>query len=81
LTEALTIASDVLKELGESIPTSPGMVTVMCEYLKTVWMMRGMTDQDILSLPLATDSTIVATMTMLNFAWWYGYGVKPAYAA
>jgi tetratricopeptide (TPR) repeat protein len=81
LAEAVRVALDVLTDLGEPFPASPGKFTLMCRYLKTERMLRGKTDQYFLSLPMATSHTTAVTMTMLSFVWWYGSSVKPEHAA
>jgi hypothetical protein len=68
LMEALTMTFDVLKDLDEPMPAAPGMLTISCQYLKTARMLHGKPDDFFLRQPTATDSTKVATMTMLSFA-------------
>jgi hypothetical protein len=80
MAEALNVTIDVLKDLGEPMPTAPGILTISYQYLKTARMLRGKTDEFFLSMPAATDSTKVAAMTLLSFAWANGYTVKPEYA-
>jgi hypothetical protein len=77
LVEALTTAMNVLEELGEPIPKSPSKFTVLREYIRTAWMLRGKTDEYFLNLPMATNFTKAATMTMLSFVFAYGFSANP----
>jgi hypothetical protein len=74
LMEALTMTFDVLKDLDETMPAAPGMLTISCQYLKTARMLSGKPDDIFLRQPTATDST-KATITMLSFAFFLGYTV------
>jgi tetratricopeptide (TPR) repeat protein len=79
LEEAHRLAFKVLDELGEPFPANPGKLTVLREYVKTNFLVRGKTDRFFLSLPDATDSNKVAAMQMLNFTIFYSYIMKPAW--
>jgi predicted ATPase len=45
MAEALNVTFDVLKDLGEPMPTAPGILTILHQYFKTAGMLRGKTDE------------------------------------
>jgi hypothetical protein len=81
LSEAVTTALEVLGRLNVSIPTNPSRMLVFIEYVKTRYLLRGKNDRFFLNLPLATNSDIIAAMTLLNFTILYSYAIKPEWGA
>jgi predicted ATPase len=77
LKEAVSIAQEVLRVLGEQIPANPGTLTLLVEYFKTRWMLRCKSDRFFLSLPTATDISKIAAIQMLNLTSIYSYIATP----
>jgi histidine kinase len=81
LKEAVATALEVLRKLGEPVPSNPGKLAVAADYFKTRWLLRSKTDRFFLGLPDATNGDKIAAMQMLNFLCVYSYVSKPELGA
>jgi histidine kinase len=64
--EAMDLSSKLLSQLGESLPSKPKKYHVMSALRKTEELMKGKTDEDILSLPIVTEARVITIMKLLN---------------
>jgi predicted ATPase len=80
LDEAINVALDVLRLLGEPFPQSVSNATLAIETIRTKWVLRGKSDERILRLPKMTDPDKSAAMKMLNLAFLHAYQARPEYA-
>ena len=72
-TEALDLGIKVLGKLGESFPSSSRRCYVMIEYYKTRNMLRGKTNEYLLSLPRMRNPDKLAAMQLLKLIAIYAY--------
>ena len=80
LEEALTTGLQVLAELGQRFPTRFLSFQVDADYKKTKKMLKGYTDDDLVSLPtLEDENVIVAARLMMNLARVAFFLQKPEY--
>ena len=66
ISEACDMGIRVVRELGERIPSNPGVVTVVRELLKCRRMLRGKTMVDLLTLPPMRDKRKLAAVRLLD---------------
>ena len=66
LQEALDTGFKVLKLLGHEFPSKPSRFVVAFELLRTKRTLKGMTDEQILNLPVTNEKHEVAVMRILN---------------
>lgn len=75
LQQAIDSAISILQELGDSFPRKVTRAHVVMSFLKTKLMLRGMTDEEILSLPSLDDSVCAVRLqvyTLLSTFCWLG---------
>ncbi len=63
--EAINVSLLVLKLLGIELPTQPSKADVLVGLLKTKWLLKGKTKENITSLPKMTDPYKLAVMRIL----------------
>eukprot|EP00804_Cyclotella_cryptica_P017947 CCRYP_001294-RA/>CCRYP_001294-RA protein AED:0.11 eAED:0.11 QI:0/1/0.75/1/0.57/0.5/8/387/881 len=75
--EGISTCLRVLAQLGESIPSTitPDIIYVEFDRLKTV--LQGMSDDQLLSLPVMTDASKMASMQFLNHLLYLAYIANP----
>ena len=64
--DAIDFGFETLRELGESFPRRANPLHSLSSLLKAMKMMKGMTDDDFLSLPDMTDETSVFAMKIMS---------------
>jgi len=62
---ALDIGIEALHQLGVTIPTKPGLPRLLYDLHKTQKLVKGMTDNDLMSLPKMTDAKKMLAMDFL----------------
>jgi histidine kinase len=80
LQEALDVGLNVLKKLGEPLP-SPTKYNILREYVKTKWKLRGKSNKDILKLPLMSDREKLGAMRISGIIFLYACFFRPEYFA
>jgi predicted ATPase len=65
-TEAINLALDVLKQLGEPFPRKPGRLDIMGDISKVQKLMKGRTSEELLSAPEVTDENKRDAMDILR---------------
>lgn len=78
LQEALHVGLDVLAKLGERLP-SPTKYNILLEYVKTKWLLRGKSNNDILGLSLMRDEEKIGSMRIINAVFPYAFFCGPEY--
>ena len=66
LTEALDVGFDYLELLGHKLPRKAKGVAVKFELVRTKSMLKGMTDEQLLNLPLTNDRGQISVITILH---------------
>jgi predicted ATPase len=77
--EAIQKGLQVLRQLGESFPLRPTKLGAMSSILKTKWMLRGKTNDDILNLPMMTDENKLAALRLLYLIYLYVFFSQQEY--
>lgn len=62
--EAMDLGFSTLRELGERFPKKAGLLQIAWELLKTKRLLRRMTDQKLLDLPMMTDELNLARLQL-----------------
>lgn len=77
--KALDLGLQTLNELGMKIPKKVGIIAILRQHLKTKRMLKGLTHNDILSLPAMVDEEKSAIIRILNFLVMYATLMKQEY--
>lgn len=68
LAECLEVGLRILKDLGHSsVPRKPGLIHIIPGIIGVKKLLRGMTDDDLLTLPLCSDPKLLVIMRHLGF--------------
>ena len=68
LEEALNQSIDIIEELGESVPRKTTIARTGRELIKTAFLLRGKSNEYILSLPVMRNKDKMACLKFLSFA-------------
>ena len=77
LNEALDLGVDTLGLYGYRFPAKIGMAGIKRELRKTMQMLEGKTDQDILSLPALSDPHTRSIIGLMNIMFVYAFLCRP----
>ena len=66
LLEAINLGIRILKQLGVVLPMQPGKVQILYELIKTKWILRNTTPEDIQQLPNVSKAEIIISMRLLS---------------
>eukprot|EP00804_Cyclotella_cryptica_P005744 CCRYP_000079-RE/>CCRYP_000079-RE protein AED:0.10 eAED:0.10 QI:211/1/0.88/1/0.5/0.33/9/0/1307 len=75
--EGIATCLRVLAQLGEVIPSTISLESYHTETVRIKTMMQGMSDDQLLSLPVITDTCKMAAMQFLNHLLYQAYFAKP----
>ncbi len=81
LQEATNVGIEILRELGEDVPKTANKWVVIKDLLRTQYALRGMSDEDLLSLGNMTDQRKIACSQILNVMFVYTYQARSPYTA
>jgi predicted ATPase/class 3 adenylate cyclase/GAF domain-containing protein/tRNA A-37 threonylcarbamoyl transferase component Bud32 len=70
-----------LRLVGVKIPRRPGKISILIEYLKCRWQLRGRDIAGLTNLPPMTDARALAAMSLLVHAHTQGYQEQPELSA
>ena len=79
LSDALDLGFAVLKELGEPFPKLVGTPRIVFSLLSTMRLMKGFTDEQILTVKVMEDPMKLAAMRILNLLQTYAFISKPSH--
>ena len=77
--EAIDAGIEVVEELDEPLPRRFILLRVLLAYVRTSKMLNRLTDNDILNLPLMTETKHLSLMTVLNILLPYTFTGRPDY--
>eukprot|EP00549_Striatella_unipunctata_P004693 CAMPEP_0118697054 /NCGR_PEP_ID=MMETSP0800-20121206/14244_1 /TAXON_ID=210618 ORGANISM="Striatella unipunctata, Strain CCMP2910" /NCGR_SAMPLE_ID=MMETSP0800 /ASSEMBLY_ACC=CAM_ASM_000638 /LENGTH=279 /DNA_ID=CAMNT_0006596345 /DNA_START=435 /DNA_END=1274 /DNA_ORIENTATION=- len=72
--EAVKVGCDVLKQLGEPLPSKPSLIRSQFEILRVTRLLKGRSDSSLMNLPRMTDPGKLACMNMLSLIFLLGFG-------
>jgi histidine kinase len=75
------VGIDVLRQLGEPLPSKATKFTIAVELVKVKMALRGKTNQDLLDLPPMRDQFKIASSDILNLIMYCSYQARSPYTA
>lgn len=63
--EAIDEALGIIRQLGVKLPSRPNNLDVLLEIALTSWRLKGKTRKELLNMPVATDSAVIAAKQLM----------------
>ena len=79
--DAQNVCVDILKQLGEKLPSAPSQLVILREFLKVKFSLRNKSDEKLLSLPPMKDKLKIQCMEILSLGFLAGWRAKSPLAS